>query len=72
VADANGVYCFFEGGNLVALTHDGTVRWERSLVKEFGAFKNHHGLGNSLAQTGTVMFALWTTAGRRTCWRCSR
>ncbi|WP_020467976.1 outer membrane protein assembly factor BamB family protein [Zavarzinella formosa] len=56
VVDADGVYAFFEGGDLVGLNHAGEVKWQRSLVKEYGEFKNNHGLGSSLAQTaGTVI-----------------
>lgn len=56
--DAAGVYCFFEGGNLIALTHEGKVRWERSLVKEFGEFKNGHGLAGSPAQDADTLYVL--------------
>ncbi len=58
VADADGVYAFFESGELVALTHDGRVRWLRSLVRDFGVFKNHHGLGSSPAQTEKAVLVL--------------
>ncbi len=56
--DEQGVYAFFEGGNLVALSHDGKVRWERSLTNDYGPFENGHGLGSSLAQTAGVLFVL--------------
>jgi outer membrane protein assembly factor BamB len=58
VVDANGVYCFFESGDLVSLAHDGKVRWERSLVKDFGPLKNYHGLGASPAQTEKTVIVL--------------
>ena len=48
VVDADGVVAFFEGGNLIALEHDGSVRWQRDLVKEYGAIAARHGLGASL------------------------
>lgn len=54
--DARGVFCFFEGGNLVALTHDGDVRWSRDLVKEFGALESRHGLSASLEQADDRLF----------------
>ncbi|HEY1189071.1 MAG TPA: PQQ-binding-like beta-propeller repeat protein, partial [Gemmata sp.] len=57
-ADADGVYGFFEGGNLVALTHAGKVRWERSLAKEYGEFQGGHGIGSSPAQTADALFVL--------------
>lgn len=51
VADVDGVYAFFETGNLIALDHDGNERWQRDLVQDFGRFESNHGLGSSLAQT---------------------
>lgn len=54
--DAFGLYCFFEGGNLLALTHAGQVRWERNLVTEFGEIKSRHGLSASLEQTPDRLF----------------
>ncbi|WP_162661737.1 outer membrane protein assembly factor BamB family protein [Tuwongella immobilis] len=57
-ADADGVYCFFEGGNLLALTHAGKVRWERSLVRDYGEFQGGHGVGSSPAQTADTLFIL--------------
>ncbi|MFO0918360.1 MAG: PQQ-binding-like beta-propeller repeat protein [Planctomycetaceae bacterium] len=56
VVDASGVYCFFEGGNLVALTHEGQVRWNRNLVEEFGAIESRHGLSASLEQIDDRLF----------------
>lgn len=58
VADANGVYAFFEAGNLVGLTGKGDVRWERSLSRDYGEFQNGHGLGSSLAQTEDAVIVL--------------
>ncbi|MFO0846291.1 MAG: PQQ-binding-like beta-propeller repeat protein [Gemmataceae bacterium] len=58
VADAQGLYVFFESGELARLTHDGKTEWLRSLVKEFGPIKNGHQLGSSLAQTDDLVFAL--------------
>lgn len=51
VVDKNAVYAFFESGDVVALSHGGEVKWQRSLSKEYGAFKNNHGVGSSPAQT---------------------
>ncbi|REJ67417.1 MAG: serine/threonine protein kinase [Planctomycetota bacterium] len=56
VADAAGVIAFFEGGNLVALDHEGHVRWERDLVAEYGAIKARHGLASSLEQDENAVF----------------
>jgi outer membrane protein assembly factor BamB len=56
MADAKGVYAFFEGGNVLAVDHAGKVKWEHSLVKEYGEYQNHHGLGSSPAQSDTALF----------------
>ena len=48
VVGPDGVYIFFESGDLVAFDHDGKKRWSRQLTKEFGQFKGGHGIGSSL------------------------
>lgn len=58
VVDGNGLYAFFESGDLVAYTLDGKQRWKRSLSEDYGKFKNEFGLGASLAQTDDRIFAL--------------
>ncbi|QDU23463.1 outer membrane protein assembly factor BamB family protein [Urbifossiella limnaea] len=58
VADSDGVVAFFESGDVVALTHAGGVRWQRSLTKDYGAFKNNHGVGSSPAQTDAAVVIL--------------
>jgi outer membrane protein assembly factor BamB len=58
IADADGIYVFFESGDLIALTHTGEVRWQRSLSKEFGELKNNHGLAASPAQTNRAVLVL--------------
>jgi outer membrane protein assembly factor BamB len=56
VVDGNALYCFFEGGNLLSLTLDGKVRWQRNLVEEFGAVESRHGLAASLEQMDDRIF----------------
>lgn len=58
VADANGVYAFFESGNLIALDPSGKVRWKRSLFDDYGKYKGRFGLGGSVAQTEDRIFVL--------------
>lgn len=58
IADANGVYAFFETGNLVALKHDGTLLWEKFLAKEFGPFETNIGLASSPLQTEEAIVLL--------------
>ena len=50
VVDANGVYAFFETGNLVAFNHDGKPLWRRSLTDDYGPFESNIGLASSPAQ----------------------
>lgn len=63
VVDAHGVYCFFESGDAIALSHTGDKHWQRSLTVSYGEFKNNHGLGSSLAQTDRALIALVDHAG---------
>lgn len=58
VVDKDAIYAFFESGDVVALTHDGEVKWERSLTKDYGAFKNNHGVGSSPTQTDNAVIIL--------------
>lgn len=58
VVDKEAVYAFFESGDVVALTHDGEVKWERSLANDYGAFKNNHGVGSSPSQTDKAVMVL--------------
>ncbi len=48
--DENAVYCFFETGNLVAVSHSGEQLWQRSLTDDFGAFESTIGLASSPLQ----------------------
>jgi len=63
MVDADGVYAFFEGGNLLAFTHEGKLRWERSLVSDYGKFEGNHGIGSSPCQTADTLFVLVDHAG---------
>lgn len=47
VVDGDGIFAFFESGDVIALSHAGRVRWQRSLGKDYGSFRNRHGLGSS-------------------------
>lgn len=58
VADEAGLICFFEGGNVVALTHSGKVRWKRNLVEDYGSLDARHGLSSSLEQNEETAF-IW-------------
>lgn len=58
VVDGEGLYVFFESGELAGYRHDGSPVWQRSLVKEYGPFKNNHQLGSSLAQTADAIYVL--------------
>ncbi len=56
--DAQGVYAFFESGDVVAITPEGKQTWKRSLSQEYGKFQNEFGLGSSVAQSDTAIFIL--------------
>ncbi|MCS7270525.1 MAG: PQQ-binding-like beta-propeller repeat protein [Gemmataceae bacterium] len=63
VVDAQGVYCFFESGDLFALRHDGSLRWQRSLSKDYGPIKNNHELASSPVQYNDLIFVLVDHSG---------
>ncbi|WP_246112603.1 outer membrane protein assembly factor BamB family protein [Allorhodopirellula solitaria] len=56
VVDRNGVYAFFETGDLLALDHQGQQKWVRDETKATGELDNSHGIGSSLAQNATHVF----------------
>ena len=58
VIDKDGIYSFFEGGDLLAIDHRGTLKWHRSLTKDYGEIDSGHGLGASLAQSDEAVFVL--------------
>jgi outer membrane protein assembly factor BamB len=47
VVDADKLYAVFESGDVLALTHDGSLAWLRSFVKDYGEIKGPHGYGSS-------------------------
>lgn len=55
VVDARAAYCFFEGGDIVALSHTGELLWKRNLAADYGPFLNNHGLGSSPTQTDDLV-----------------
>jgi outer membrane protein assembly factor BamB len=63
VADSQGVYAFFESGDIAALTPDGAVRWERKLMTDYGQYTGRFGLGGSLAQVADRIFVLADNEG---------
>lgn len=63
VADQQGVYAFFESGNIVALDPEGNVRWQRSLIDDYGRYAGRFGLGGSLAQLDDRVFVLADNEG---------
>lgn len=47
VADGERVYAFFETGNLIALTHNGKIAWQRALTEDYGPLESTIGLASS-------------------------
>lgn len=58
VVDHQGIYVFFESGDLVCLDHDGQPRWARSLQDQWGEFVNRFGISASPLQTATSVIVL--------------
>lgn len=58
VVDQDGIIAFFESGDCIALTHDGKIRWSRSVEKEFGPWQAEFGLGASPCQDAQRVFIL--------------
>lgn len=61
--DADGLFAFFESGDVFALDHDGEVLWTRALAAEFGPFEGNHGVGSSPVATATALCLLVDHAG---------
>ena len=55
MVDGDGVYCFFESGDVVSVDHAGRKRWQRQLTADYGKFENGHGLGASPVKTKANM-----------------
>jgi outer membrane protein assembly factor BamB len=58
VVDEQGVYAYFESGDVVAIDHAGQVRWTKSLADEYGKPKNKFGLAASPVQTKDAVIVL--------------
>ncbi|MDG2409235.1 MAG: PQQ-binding-like beta-propeller repeat protein [Pirellulales bacterium] len=56
IIDAKQITVLFEGGNLLALDHQGRELWQRNLVEDFGEIKSRHGLSSSLEQNNDTVF----------------
>lgn len=56
VADKDGVYVFFESGDLIALDHAGRERWARFLPRSGDDWVGRHGLGSSPVRYGDRLF----------------
>ena len=61
--DADSVYVFFETGEFLGISHTGALRWQRSLVKEYGKFRGRHGIGSSLRLSRSGVLALVAHSG---------
>lgn len=58
VVDAQGIYAYFESGDVIALAHDGSSRWAVSLTERFGPPENEFGLAASPVQLDDRLFIL--------------
>ncbi|MFO0818248.1 MAG: PQQ-binding-like beta-propeller repeat protein [Pirellulales bacterium] len=58
VVDKDGIYSFFESGDVVALSHAGEELWKFSLANAYGKFTNEYGLAASPVQTADSVIIL--------------
>jgi outer membrane protein assembly factor BamB len=58
IVDEDGIYVFFESGDLLALDWKGEAKWQRKLTSEYGEIKGEFGISGSLAQHGGSLFVL--------------
>jgi outer membrane protein assembly factor BamB len=58
VVDKDGIYSFFESGDVVALSHAGEELWKFSLSNAYGKFTNEYGLAASPVQTADSVIIL--------------
>ena len=56
VVDNDGVYAFFESGDLISLDHAGKQRWARFLPRSGENWVGNHGLGSSPILSGDRLF----------------
>lgn len=61
--DRHRLFVFFESGDLFAFDHQGKLLWRRELAREYGDFKNVHGLSSSIALTEQSVVALIADRG---------
>lgn len=55
MVDSAAVYAFFEGGDLLAVGHDGQKLWHQDLSSVCGPLESNHGLAASPAQTDDLV-----------------
>ena len=56
--DKDGVYVFFESGDLMAISFSGEETWRRCLTDVYGPIENEFGIASSLAQHKEKLFVL--------------
>ncbi len=63
VVDDDGVYAMFESGDVLARAHDGRLRWQRSLMDDYGEIMIGHQYGSSPLLTGDALIVFVGHAG---------
>ena len=61
--DEDGVYAFFESGDLIAYDHHGKKLWQRSFVKDYGPINSEFGIAASPAQDKNHLYILVDNSG---------
>lgn len=58
VVDREGVYAFFETGDVAAYSHEGKLVWQRTLTADYGEFESTLGLASSPLLAGDSLVIL--------------
>lgn len=61
--DRDSLYALFDSGDLLALEHDGTVKWKKNFNTEYGPINNGHDFGSSLRQSADTLYAFVNHVG---------
>lgn len=55
--DGESLYAMFDSGDLLALDHDGAVKWKKNFNTDYGPINNGHDFGSSLRQSADTLYA---------------
>ena len=61
--DGESLYAMFDSGDLLALDHDGAVKWKKNFNTDYGPINNGHDFGSSLRQSADTLYAFVNHVG---------